>query len=402
MFSFLASRYLRIYQHGEQTVLDRAAYGHHEPLSAIELDVLGAYWPPQPDAEAWARVADVWERDDAERAVMDLAGRRILVPDRETDEAVLDAALDEGLRPVPFVDQVELTNHCPMKCGFCPRGIEGAISRPKGFMEVELFGSLLAQLSEEQRTCWRMELHHLGESLLHPDVVVFVRMAAERGLPMEMSVNPSHLRPELARGLVEAGIGRLVLSLDGMDAATLAGARGRAARFDLAERNIEALFEFVAASPKPPQVLVQMLRLHRNRHQHEAFVERFGNTGLPTVQAVVKDLEGPDPDLGEPTCAPPSYLCVSPWRSVVVLWDGTVVPCCRDADAGLVLGNLRHQTLEEIWRGPVANALRALHRSGDPIPQGHLCAECPWGRARFAASAASRHPMHVRRDPFAW
>lgn len=402
MFSFVASRYLRTYQHGDRTVLDRAAYGRHESLSELELDVLGAYWPPQPDPNAWARVVATHGQDQAERAAMDLAGRRLLLPDARTDDEVLDASLDEGLQPVPFVDQVELTNHCPMKCGFCPRGIDGAMSRPKGFMEVEVFAALLAQLSEDQKNCWRMEMHHLGESLLHPEVVLFVRMAAERGLPTEMSVNPSHLRPDLARGLVEAGIGRLVLSLDGLDASTLAASRGPAARFDNAERNIEALFSFVAASPKPPQVIVQMLRLHRNRHQHEAFLERFGNTGLPTVQAVIKDLEGPDPDLGEVTCEPPSYLCVSPWRSVVVLWDGRVVPCCRDADARVVLGDLRSQSLEQIWRGPVANRLRALHRAGAEIPEGHLCADCPWARARFGASAPSRHPLSARRDPYAW
>jgi len=402
MFPFLASAYLRTYRNGDQVVLDHAATGSHEPLTPLQCDVLSAYWPPEADMEAWERVVAEHGKDPAERAVMDLAGRQWLVPDRRTDESALDAALKEGLRPLPFVDQVELTNHCPMKCGFCPRGTEGGMTRPKGFMDVGLFESLIAQLPPEQGTSWRMELHHLGESLLHPNVVRFVEIAAGRGFPTEISANPSHLRPDLARALIDAGLGRIVLSLDGMDGPTLAGARGPAALFERAVQNIERLFSILSGVANPPQVIIQMLRLHRNRAQHDAFLARFGNVGLPTVQAVLKDLEGPDPDLGEPTCEPPSYLCVSPWRSVVVLWDGRVVPCCRDADAMVVLGDLRHQSLEDIWHGPAAARLRSLHCAGGSIPHGHLCSGCHWSRATFAADAPSRHPSHARSDPYAW
>ncbi len=402
MFPFLSSSYLRTYRHGDQVVIDQAAEGRRQLLTTLELDVLSAYWPPAADEAAWQRIVDQHGQTRAEQVVMDLAGRRVLVPDAATDEAVLDSALTEGLRPAPFVDQVELTNHCPMKCGFCPRGVEGAMTRPTGFMDRDVFAALLAQVPREQTTSWRAELHHLGESLLHPQVVELVGMAAERGLPVEMSVNPSHLRPDLARGLIDAGIGRLVLSLDGLDAETLAAARGPAARFDQAERNIEQLFSMIGAMRHPPEVIVQMLRLHRNRDQHEAFLERYGRTGLPTVHATIKDLEGPDPDLGRETCEPPSYLCVSPWRSVVVLWDGRVVPCCKDADAKLVLGDLRHQSLEQIWQGPAARALRAIHSAGVTIPGAHLCSCCPWGRAEFARGAPRRHPSKARREPYAW
>lgn len=402
MFPFLASRYLRTYRDGDRVMLDHPACGKHVALSELELDVLSAYWPPRPDDRSWAALVDRHGEVVAERAVMDLAGERVLVPDRATDEAALDEALERGMPPVPFVDQVELTNHCPMTCGFCPRGVEGGVTRDKGFMDVALFEGLVEQLPKEQALCWRMELHHLGESLLHPEVVRFVRVAAGRGIPTEMSVNPSHLRPDIARGLIDSGIGRLVLSLDGMDEATLSAARGPAASFKRAERNIDALFSMLVSATNPPQVIVQMLRLHRNRAQREAFLARYGSTGLPTVQATVKDLEGPDPELGEATCDPPSYLCISPWRSVVVLWDGRVVPCCRDADARLVLGDLRHQTLESIWHGPAAARLRELHRSNVRMPDGHLCSNCPWSRVRFGEAAPARHPRESRRDPYAW
>jgi radical SAM protein with 4Fe4S-binding SPASM domain len=177
--------------------------------------------------------------------------------------------------------------------------------------------------------------------------------------------------------------------------------RGPKARCTDAERNLCALLELLARVPEPPRLVIQMLELERNRAERDAFLEQWGGLGLPYVEAYVKRLEGPDPDTGHEHPEPEIYLCNYPWRSVVVLWDGRVVPCCRDHDAALVLGDLREQSLREIWHGPAARALRLAHRTRSCGP-GHLCASCGWQRERFAAAMAQRHPASVRHEPLAW
>jgi hypothetical protein len=78
-----------------------------------------------------------------------------------------------------------------------------------------------------------------------------------------------------------------------------------------------------------------------------------------------------------------------------------VVPCCRDDDGRLVLGDLLRQSLAEIWQGPEAQALRARHRDG-AFPCGHLCEGCAWGRARFTAAHPARHPASAQEEPLGW
>jgi radical SAM protein with 4Fe4S-binding SPASM domain len=268
-------------------------------------------------------------------------------------------------------------------------------------MERALFERLLTEMHPLQGRYRPLELHHLGESLLHPEVDRFAAAASARGLPTELSVNPALLTPDLSRRLLGAGVRRLVLSLDGMDDETLTAIRGPAALYGKSERHIDALLEVVAGMADPPIVIIQMIDLHRNRHQREAFLERWGKSGLGAVHAVIKDLDGPDPDLGRPTSTQLVFLCTYPWRSVVVLWDGRVVPCCRDDDAHVVLGDLRRESLSWVWRGERAAELRRQHREGR-FPRGHLCDGCAFRRERFAEAMPRRHPDRAKQNPYQW
>ncbi len=400
-FSIYLSPYLRPFREGEATVYDNGLTGAVERLAPLEDEVVRALWDARDAGPLLEALAAAHGEAALVAAVEALADKMMVFRDRAECELAFDALLDAGMPEVPFLDQVELTNRCPFRCGFCPRGVPGKMERSIGFMDLALFERLLDQLHPRQALYRPLELHHLGESLLHPRIDRFVAAAAARGLPTEMSLNPALLTPELGQSLLAAGLRRIVVSLDGMDNETSIAIRGPAARYDRSERHLDALLEAVAAMPNPPMVVIQMIDLHRNKHQRGAFLERWGKTGLPAVHAVIKDLDGPDPDLGKPTGRPLIYLCSYPWRSVVVLWDGRVVPCCRDDDAKLVLGDLNTETLAQIWRGPKALELRRQHRTGD-IPVGHLCHGCDWQRERFAGAMAARHPDQAQPNPYQW
>ena len=58
----------------------------------------------------------------------------------------------------------------------------------------------------------------------------------------------------------------------------------------------------------------------------------------------------------------------------MVTWDGRVVPCCFDFDAKVVLGDLKTQTMEEIWNGPAYIELRKAELEGRN--RSELCANC--------------------------
>ncbi|MFH1019721.1 MAG: SPASM domain-containing protein, partial [Pseudomonadota bacterium] len=60
----------------------------------------------------------------------------------------------------------------------------------------------------------------------------------------------------------------------------------------------------------------------------------------------------PAPGLGD------KGTCLGLRDHVAILVDGTVVPCCLDAEADIPLGNIHKQSLTEIINGPRATAMR--------------------------------------------
>lgn len=63
-----------------------------------------------------------------------------------------------------------------------------------------------------------------------------------------------------------------------------------------------------------------------------------------------------------------------PWHSVTVTWTGKVVPCCRDVNASLVLGDLRRHPLEKVWNDVPIQELRAEFVTRKVTTP--LCASC--------------------------
>ena len=71
-----------------------------------------------------------------------------------------------------------------------------------------------------------------------------------------------------------------------------------------------------------------------------------------------------------------SYVpCTFLWYSMSVKWDGKVVPCCNDLLSSMPIGDVRKNSLLEIWNSPVLTDIREKIASGryNEIP---LCSGC--------------------------
>lgn len=286
----------------------------------------------------------------------------------------------QTLRPfgAPEVFQVELTNHCPMACVMCPR--THGMTRPLGYMDKALFRHVVREISTFSS---RVFLHHFGDSLLHPDLGAFIRHAGRHDLRTYLSTNPVLLTDRRIRELVDSGLQELVISLDGVTPETSAAVRGRAARnLEDAERKIHALLKYRRErNSRTPHLVMQFVRQQLNRHEAAAWLARW--TAVAGLDAVkVKSFVSwsgqdehinalridSDEDAG-------NIVCDKPWTSMTILWDGRVVPCCFDHDAVQVVGDLRTQSLQDIWTGGPMRSLRSAHRCHN-LQDARLCARC--------------------------
>lgn len=116
---------------------------------------------------------------------------------------------------------IEPTTRCNLHCRACMRRVWDECP---GDMTRQTYDRLLAGM-REMRTVRSVAYWGIGEPLMHPEIVRMVHSAHEIGLQTELITNAQLLDESLAAGLVDAGLDRIVVSLDGTTSAALAANR---------------------------------------------------------------------------------------------------------------------------------------------------------------------------------
>jgi radical SAM protein with 4Fe4S-binding SPASM domain len=122
------------------------------------------------------------------------------------------------------------------------------------------------------------------------------------------------------------------------------------------------------------------------RGADQVFFKPYANWGSQYSE-VIDDLGAVKPMTAQGS--PRSHPCKLMWKSMVVAWDGKVVPCCFDYDTKMVMGDLTTQTIDEIWNGPAYVALRQAEIEGRN--NSALCANCT------SAPGHAANPIRARR-----
>ena len=113
-------------------------------------------------------------------------------------------------RRLPDIVQIESTNICNAKCVFCPRD---EMHRRQGVMDMELFKKIVDECAALGIT--HVRVHNYGEPFLDRQLVEKVRYAKQKGIEeVGMISNGSLITEEIARGMIEAGLDAINISVD--------------------------------------------------------------------------------------------------------------------------------------------------------------------------------------------
>jgi len=288
----------------------------------------------------------------------------------------------------PFViDNIELTNRCPMRCVMCPRTKH--MTRSQGYMDFEVFEKVIDEYLAVNMTAAREDgvyLHHFGESIMHPDFDRFIRHANERRVATRISINPLMLKERNRERLLAADPAMIMISLDGHDDESFYRIRGVKNAYRLSVERLHAFLRRKVESGNRSKVELSMIDFAANAESIDELRDYWGSVeGID--EFVIKSFttwDGSAPEINGFSSllvdnearrkAHSRPACNMPWRKLTVTWDGDVVPCCYDYNKKLVLGNVRHQSLSEIWNGPMMQALRQEFNSNQV--SNALCRNC--------------------------
>jgi len=287
-------------------------------------------------------------------------------------------------------------------------------------MPFETFTALVDQLP----TMTELQLQGLGEPLMHPRFFDMVAYAAASGVEVSTNSNLTLLTPARAERLVQSGLRRLQVSIDGATPETYERIRVRS-NWQRVIANLEGL---VAAKrrlgsdlPRVAMVVVVMrqnldeladlVRLAAGVGVTAVFVQHlchdFGEETLPAHYRPMHEFVAEQTLVGEaparideafgaaraaavelgvelrlphivPRPAPPGTRgperCDLPWRSAYFSFDGRAMPCCMVATPDRVnFGNAATDGVVPIWESSAYQAFRDRLDSDDPPD---ICRSC--------------------------
>jgi len=261
---------------------------------------------------------------------------------------------------VPFPPEIwiENTNCCNAKCIMCPRDKH---TRPLGFMEFSLFEQLIEEIARHKNEVKRVHLHNYGEPLLDKELTERIKLAKDLGIRHVYFVtNASLLAPDKSRDIIEAGLDEFKISFYGTDKETYNNTM-KGLNFDKTIQNVNDFLRIRKELGKSkPRVIIQYLPQTANKAKTNEFVNIFRPIIDKNIGDSLNIFSLHNFGDGRAYCKPAKIvgICNYPWRTMVILHDGRVVICCLDYNGAQVVGDVRKNTIEEIWNGEQYRKIR--------------------------------------------
>ena len=329
------------------------------------------------------------------------------------DAHLVQLPSDDALPSLPPRLQVEVTNACHLGCTSCARHHWDVDANPIGVMSTATLDALEPLLA----SAIELTIGGYGDPTEAPDQLLDVlRRGKAAGCSVRLITGGAKLNVPLIERLGEAGLDRLVLSMDGARDATLRELRGVP---------LKAYVRWIRAARKVSSLLVQLnVVIQRdNLAELSELVELCAAEGVAGIHAFHLKAYTPatfdrcllaDPDAARaafadaaalaarlgvfltlPTLDPAVQVCTQPFEHLFVRHDGSVRGCCsglfEPADFGLVAGLLSDGP-EAVWRAPILQRYRDAARTGDDAALPAPCRGCAF---RLPDLGAHRRPLAV-------
>jgi radical SAM family protein/iron-sulfur cluster protein len=276
---------------------------------------------------------------------------------------LLAAAGRDRAPRLPEIVQIESTNICNAKCVFCPRD---EMLRRQGIMDMALYRKIVDECVELGIEHVRM--HNYGEPFIDRQLVEKVRYAKARGVPqVGMISNGSLITEDVARGMIEAGLDAINISVDASGREVFERTR-LGLKYDKVIANIERVLRLRSElGRRRPKLILSFVR-QNDSEDERAFIEHWRQIA---DKVHVTDLHNWAGTLNRESDV--NFPCYRPWLTFTVLWDGRVSLCCADFDGHEILGDLNTASIRSIWNAePYVRARREHLVHGGP----DICRAC--------------------------
>jgi radical SAM protein with 4Fe4S-binding SPASM domain len=296
----------------------------------------------------------------------------------------------------PFTLSIEPTTACNLACPECPSGLK-EFTRPTGKLNLELHEKMLQQV---HKSVFYINYYFQGEPFLNPKFLSFIRQAKQYNIYTATSTNAHFIDQKKAEEIVQSGLDRLIISIDGLTQETYENYRVNGKLEKVIEASKWLITSKKQAKSNTPFLIFQFLAVAPNEHEIPEIYQLGKSLGIDEVR--IKTAQLYDYQHGNPLMPKNEKFarykqqkdgtyklkyktgnhCWRMWSGSVLTWDGKVVPCCFDKDAQHILGSLETASFQEIWGNTNYQAMRgAILTKRNDI---EICKNCSEGAKVWA------------------
>lgn len=282
----------------------------------------------------------------------------------------------------PLKLHLEPTSVCNLRCPMCPQAID-AVKGDTGYIDTDLYKRIV---DEAANFALEINMFFRGEPLLHRRLSELLQYGRTKRVRMHVNTNATMLREREARMLIEDGATKVTISFDGPDKPTYEIMR-KGAKYEVTLENVRQFLglvkEYRENGRPTPYTVMQVILPYDATQPGPVIPDHMKEivAGLPVDEwdpiwphgwaGVMQENE----TIATQPYGENYHPCNWLWKSLAIYWDGRVASCCADFTADQVIGDLKTQSLMDVWNGPAMVALRTLQVEGR-YQEAPLCGGC--------------------------
>lgn len=267
--------------------------------------------------------------------------------------------------------RLEVTTKCNYNCIICPRE---KLTRKKETMSFELFRYIFDKINSETSQYDTLTFPGLGEPLLDETLDDKITYAKKHGYTVLMLTNGSLLTPERFKRLEDIGLDSVRVSIYGDSPESYNAIHGTK-NTDLFQKVKKNLTEISRIKNKTSLLITYNVVDGYNDSELESWIEYWKDK--VDLLEVWRPHNWVDGRVYRVIQEEKLKTCGRPWNTPLQIQvDGTVNMCCFDFDGKLLLGDLKTQTLKEIFESSMFKKILKHHTTGRFGGSRLICENC--------------------------
>lgn len=260
----------------------------------------------------------------------------------------------------PWVIFVDPSDRCNFNCKMCPTGnykLMREVGRSFKFMSLDLYIKIINDIYDGfDKPIKVLRLYKDGEPLLHPQFPKMVELAKLSGCceRVDTTTNGSLLNPTLNRNIVESGLDRIHISVEGVNEEQYKDFSNYKIDYGKFVDNISDLYD----NKKQLEIIIKINGDVISEEDKLTFFDLFGDIcdGI-SIEHTMNcwnnfNMDGLNQNeevgiYGQPI--EEVDICPYIFYSMSINSDGSVSLCFLDWNRKLIIGDVKSQSVKEIW-----------------------------------------------------